>query len=210
MSKIRLTPNASGTGTVTLTVPSTSTDRTITLPDTTGTLLDSSGQGVDVWYITANKTASSNTAPLDANWVRLEGNPVTNSSNPNFTYSGDMTGTIGNAMTESSGNFTFPSTGIYRIDFRSAAVNSNTSNDFYYPFILLTTDNFTNEGSQILAVDNIDNQATAGQMASCIFDVQDTSNYKCRFEVGSITNGYVSGDTNYMKTYVIFTRLGDT
>ena len=38
MSKIRLTPNASGTGTVTLTVPSTSTDRTITLPDETGTL----------------------------------------------------------------------------------------------------------------------------------------------------------------------------
>ena len=32
MSKIRLTPNASGTGTVTLTVPSTNTDRTITLP----------------------------------------------------------------------------------------------------------------------------------------------------------------------------------
>lgn len=39
MSKIRLTPNASGTGTVTLTVPSTSTDRTVTLPDNTGTIL---------------------------------------------------------------------------------------------------------------------------------------------------------------------------
>lgn len=39
MSKIRLTPNASGTGTVTLTVPSTSTDRTVTLPDNTGTVI---------------------------------------------------------------------------------------------------------------------------------------------------------------------------
>ena len=39
MSKIRLTPNASGTGTVTLTVPSTSTDRTLTLPDNTGDVL---------------------------------------------------------------------------------------------------------------------------------------------------------------------------
>jgi len=39
VSKIRLTPNASGTGTVTLTVPSTSTDRTVTLPDETGTVL---------------------------------------------------------------------------------------------------------------------------------------------------------------------------
>lgn len=41
MSKIRLTPNASGTGTVTLTVPSTSTDRTVTLPDETGTVVTS-------------------------------------------------------------------------------------------------------------------------------------------------------------------------
>jgi len=39
VSKIRLTPNASGTGTVTLTVPSTSTDRTVTLPDETGTVV---------------------------------------------------------------------------------------------------------------------------------------------------------------------------
>ena len=39
MSKIRLTPNASGTGTVTLTVPYTSTDRTVTLPDETGTVI---------------------------------------------------------------------------------------------------------------------------------------------------------------------------
>jgi len=39
VSKIRLTPNASGTGTVTLTVPSTSTDRTVTLPDNTGTVI---------------------------------------------------------------------------------------------------------------------------------------------------------------------------
>jgi len=39
VSKISLTPSASGTGTVTLTVPSTSTDRTITLPDNTGTVI---------------------------------------------------------------------------------------------------------------------------------------------------------------------------
>ena len=36
MSKIRLTPNASGTGTVTLSAPNTNTDRTITLPDKAG------------------------------------------------------------------------------------------------------------------------------------------------------------------------------
>jgi hypothetical protein len=38
MSKIALTPNASGTGTLTIAAPDTNTDRTITLPDSTSTL----------------------------------------------------------------------------------------------------------------------------------------------------------------------------
>lgn len=38
MSKIALTPNASGSGTLTMAAPNTNTDRTITLPDATGTI----------------------------------------------------------------------------------------------------------------------------------------------------------------------------
>ena len=38
MSKIALAPNISGTGTLTISAPDTSTDRTLTLPDTTGTI----------------------------------------------------------------------------------------------------------------------------------------------------------------------------
>ena len=40
MSKVKIQGHASGTGVLTVTAPNTSTDRTITLPDTTGTLLD--------------------------------------------------------------------------------------------------------------------------------------------------------------------------
>jgi len=40
MAKVKITGHASGTGVVTITAPNTSTDRTITLPDGTGTLLD--------------------------------------------------------------------------------------------------------------------------------------------------------------------------
>ena len=40
MAKVKITGHASGTGVVTVTAPNTSTDRTVTLPDTTGTLLD--------------------------------------------------------------------------------------------------------------------------------------------------------------------------
>ena len=40
MAKVKIQGHASGTGVITVTAPNTSTDRTITLPDTTGTLLD--------------------------------------------------------------------------------------------------------------------------------------------------------------------------
>ena len=40
MAKVKITGHASGTGILTVTAPNTSTDRTITLPDSTGTILD--------------------------------------------------------------------------------------------------------------------------------------------------------------------------
>ncbi len=40
MAKVKIQGHASGTGVLTVTAPNTSTDRTITLPDSTGTILD--------------------------------------------------------------------------------------------------------------------------------------------------------------------------
>lgn len=45
MSKISLTPNASGTGTFTLASPDSNTNRTLTLPDADGALLTADGDG---------------------------------------------------------------------------------------------------------------------------------------------------------------------
>ena len=45
MSKIALTPNASGTGIFTISSPATNTDRTLTLPDITGTLVSTDASG---------------------------------------------------------------------------------------------------------------------------------------------------------------------
>jgi len=61
VSKIRLTPNTSGTGTVTLTVPSTSTDRTVTLPDETGTVItsESSDRKFPLFQVTYNRDVSA-------------------------------------------------------------------------------------------------------------------------------------------------------
>jgi hypothetical protein len=53
MAKLKVSGSASGTGTITLIAPATSTDRTITLPDESITL----GGGVDGIVSTANATA---------------------------------------------------------------------------------------------------------------------------------------------------------
>jgi hypothetical protein len=45
MSRIALSPNASGTGTLTIAAPNTNADRTLTLPDTTGTVVLNEGSG---------------------------------------------------------------------------------------------------------------------------------------------------------------------
>lgn len=46
MSRITLAPNASGTGTLTVAAPNTNTDRTITLPDATGTAVVNKGSEI--------------------------------------------------------------------------------------------------------------------------------------------------------------------
>ena len=96
MSKIALTPNSSGTGTFTLAAPDSNTNRTLTLPDSAGELLTTTGDGsgltgvvsfspvavtgatpsLDVGSynffkqeaLTANTTVSFNSVPTNANW----------------------------------------------------------------------------------------------------------------------------------------------
>jgi len=74
MSKIAFTPNASGTGTFTLASPATNTDRTLTLPDVTTTLV-----GTDATQTLTNKTIASSqlTGALPAiSGAALTGLPV--------------------------------------------------------------------------------------------------------------------------------------
>jgi len=56
MAKVKITGHASGTGILTVTAPNTSTDRTITLPDATGTLLNSDGDGSNLTNLPADST----------------------------------------------------------------------------------------------------------------------------------------------------------
>ena len=53
MAKVKIQGHASGSGVLTITAPNTSTDRTVTLPDSTGTLLNSDGDGSSLTGVNA-------------------------------------------------------------------------------------------------------------------------------------------------------------
>ena len=65
MAKVKIQGHASGTGVLTVTAPNTSTDRTITLPDGTGTLIADDGAG-NVMVGTTDTVPSNNGAGGDA------------------------------------------------------------------------------------------------------------------------------------------------
>ena len=154
----------------------------------------------DIWAVTANYTGDAN--PISSNWAR---------------YTDDGAGYFGTGMTQSSGVFTFPSTGIWKIEFNHV----HYAQEGYdvrrvFTFIETTVDNST----YTIAADKeswVANNAQSGETfsnatAHFIFDVTNTSTHKVRFRTGSSNTGrninYGSSDRFY--TGVIFIRLGDT
>jgi len=173
--------------------PSTGTD--ITLGDSGDTFTIPSGVTVtnngsasgfggiteaDQWRLTTNK---SGTGDITANLERPD--------TAGFGY-------LGTGMTESSGIFTFPSTGIYRIQ---ATFEANANADNY---IQTTTDNSTYIDATIIRPD-----ADSTTTGSFIFDVTNTSTHKVKFNVRA-NSGVTLGNTDFNRTYFEFIRLGDT
>ena len=83
MSKVKITGNASGTGTLTISAPNTNTDRTLTLPDGAGEILLSDGDGSNLTGISTGKvlqvvsTYKTDTfTTTSASWTDLTGMSV--------------------------------------------------------------------------------------------------------------------------------------
>ena len=117
MSKIRLTPNASGTGTVTLTVPSTNTDRTISLPDTAGNVVTTGDTGT----ITAGMLDGGQTGSAPAFAVRA----WANYAGTTIIGSGNVSSITNHATGDHTINFT---TAMPNDDFAVGAITKTDSN----------------------------------------------------------------------------------
>lgn len=85
MSSIKLSPNASGTGEFTISAPNSNTNRTLSLPDQTGTVLTNAGP------FTANASASAGAVTIDAS-----NNVGIGTSSPGARL--QVTGSVSNAV----------------------------------------------------------------------------------------------------------------
>jgi hypothetical protein len=120
---------------------------------------------------------------------------------------------IGTGMTESSGVFTFPSTGKYRIDF-IVRQQYDGSGQYNEGTIYYTTDNSSyslgSGSSQFISRVNSTTTQSA-HMNTMVFDVTDTSTHKVRFHIDvQNNNSTTNGSSSSVFTSMVFTRLGDT
>jgi len=151
----------------------------------------------DQWVVTADFAANTDTI-ITSNWAR-----------PN--YARGTVGLIGSGMSESSGVFTFPSTGIWKINFQTWTWDGGTNR--YIRAYIMSTDNNSDydlmanmSQSEYRDSGNYD----AGLSLSALFDVTDTSTHKVKFNVVAETSVTWNGHANRMDTGATFTRLGDT
>tara|TARA_R110002020_G_scaffold425920_1_gene635354 strand:+ start:913 stop:1497 length:585 start_codon:yes stop_codon:yes gene_type:complete len=151
---------------------------------------------VDTWRVTTNFNGDA--APITANWERDDT---------------DGNGYIGSGMSQSSGVFTFPSTGYYRVTFYhqfSGMVSGSNSNyvqqEIQYTANNSSYDDATEQWGQIFQ-----NGSYSMTVSSKIFDITDTSNQKVRFSTTSAGNNvYTQCNSGKNMTYATFVKLGAT
>ena len=117
MSKVKIEGNASGTGTLTIAAPNTNTDSTLTLPDSAGELLTTTGDGSQLTGISSYADSDALTlfnatgsAPVYAcrAWVNFNG-----------------TGTVAIRESGNVSSITDNGTGQYKVNFSTAMPDAN-------------------------------------------------------------------------------------
>ena len=148
------------------------------------------------WRVTAD--ATGNQIPITS-WELVD------------TYGG---GGFGSAMSESSGIFTFPTTGFWLIGFQMHGDSDNHTQNLVAR-IDITTDNSSYQHASRVAqgIYDYNNSYPSHAALYCehIFDVTNTTTHKVRFTYGAGQGGErVRGSGSYTYTGATFIRLGDT
>ena len=160
------------------------------------------GGGIEmtqIWRLTSNITAGGSEANITAN--------LSAAATPTGA------GSLGSAMTESSGVFTFPSTGLYLIMpyMKCYSLGDSTISNGVGIFLNTSVDSgssFTRAAYGTQAVPTTYDYASA--TCAYIFDVTSVSTHKIRFSHSGASGTVIAGNANDNQTHFVFLRLGDT
>ena len=146
----------------------------------------------DQWRLTANNTTN---ADISSNLERVDD---------------ASSAKIGTGMSESSGIFTFPSTGLYLV--RYNILGEAIANDNILGSIKTTRDNSSYDEVAVGYFSGDGSSTGSGSSSTeCFFNVTNTSTHKVRFNIASIDGGSaVFGNTGENLTFFTFIRLGDS
>ena len=203
----------SGGNAVSLAVPTSnpsSSEVELKLPQSDGsadTFLKTDGSGnlsfaavggitmADQWRITSDFNVTS-FAYITSNWERNDS---------------DGYGKIGTGMSESSGEFSFPSTGVYLVRSVISWYPSGGGTNYNRIGIHTTIDN-SSYAARAYSWSGVESASQYNNMsAEILFDVTDVSTHKVKFQIGaSNTRPNVRGSTDANFSYATFIRLGDT
>ena len=148
----------------------------------------------DSWRLTANYTGSGGT--IDGSWERQD------------LFSENIK--LGTGMSESSGVFTFPSTGIWQIGFWTEFTHSAASdyNGFYLDVSANSGTNFSHAQGAWSGKDAVNRMSTIG--ANIFINVSNATNYRIKAVASGTNNATYDGNTAVNYTYFTFIRLGDS
>tara|TARA_Y100000401_G_scaffold44961_1_gene34501 strand:- start:2612 stop:3244 length:633 start_codon:yes stop_codon:yes gene_type:complete len=170
------------------------------LPAISGANLTGTGiTEVDEWRFTSS-FARQSTADITSNWERSD----------------TIFSKIGTGMSESSGIFTFPSSGIWLIDMQINTFSQSGLSSWIELSMAYSTNSGTNFTTDTLySYDHVEYQIGYyiynTQQSQGIVDVQDASTWRVKFRCGAGNNSLnFTGSSTYKSNNFRFIRLGDT
>ena len=163
------------------------------LPAISGAALTGLSAGIsmaDQWSITSDNN-KTNGQTIDTGWERSD-----------YFFA-----QIGTGMTESSGVFTFPQTGIYLLMSQHAM---NTSASYCGVEIKMSSDSGNSYSTVSYGQITNTNNGYHALSLHGVVDVQNASTYRVLLEAYNNANVQYSGDSNALRNGITFIRLGDT
>jgi hypothetical protein len=148
----------------------------------------------DQWRLTTSFDLDGTTNPLSSNLERADGTGQSN---------------LGTGMSVSSGIWTFPSTGFWKVESTFVAYGRGNVGQVRINIYATTDDSSYSLVSTMAQAMHSNNQYGNGH-CSTIVDVTDTANIKVKFVAYASANANFQGDSSTNFCHFTFTRLGDT